>query len=438
MTTGSMSRRVFRFAGALALAGLTVACAGAQHGPTVAPAGYGKDKVSRAERLVQYCDRLVEKGERVTALGLCARAHEINPDNPEALMKVASILRSLDRTEAAAQTYGVLLERHPGHQEARYSLGKLYLESGEHGMAAIHFNQAMRTDPDDPRPYNALGILRDQAGEHEAAQALYRSALERDPKNYSVRNNLGLSLALNGQREEAIEVLADLAVDPAAERTVMRNLEAAYASRALPPSGDAIAGEAPTTETTPAMAAPGDMPPAEADPVEIKLLDNPPAQPFSVPQRSPAVTAPTVEATPKPSGSGGPTPLYPPKPSALREPQPQGDSSRATRPPSLSRPVTAAHGEHAEHEKPPLEQVTAAPSSVILAAAEMLMQPPAPAEVKPAAPITEVLPREAAADQPLAPENEAVRSDAGEVDAAPKPGTARFKSLSTGSVFADI
>src|SRR3546814_2581255 len=104
------------------------------------------------------------------------------------------------------------------------------MESGETAPASVHFDRALRSKPEDPRAYNALGILRDQAGEHAAAQILYRQALERDPANFSVRNNLGLSLALDGKRDEAIEVLAELAVDPQAGQTVLRNLEAAYRS----------------------------------------------------------------------------------------------------------------------------------------------------------------------------------------------------------------
>src|SRR3546814_14976555 len=83
------------------------------------------------------------------------------------------------------------------------------MESGETDLASVHFDRALRSKPEDPRAYNALGILRDQAGEHAAAQILYRQALERDPAHFSVRNNLGLSLALDGKRDEAIEVLAE-------------------------------------------------------------------------------------------------------------------------------------------------------------------------------------------------------------------------------------
>jgi Flp pilus assembly protein TadD len=334
MMTGAIGR-LLRLGAVAAIAGLAVGCA-SPNGPgsITAPAGYGKDPGSRVARLVQYCDRLAEKGELVTALGLCGRAHEIDPDAPEPLLKVAALLQKLDRREAAERTYGALLERHPTHHEALYSLGKLYMEGGEAGPALVQFERATRSDPKDPRPYNAMGILRDQAGEHAAAQGLYRLALERDPANRSVRNNLGLSLALDGKRDEAIEVLAELAVDPEAGQTVMRNLEAAYASRTPAP-----APAAPLAEPAAPLADPLD--PVASEPLEGTPAADAPGKPAPEPA-APAAT--------------GPTPLLPPSGGAGAQ---QSDMGR---PQGASSP---------------------AGSSAILAAAEQLMQPPDWADFEP-------------------------------------------------------
>lgn len=336
MMTGAIGR-LLRLAAVAALAGLAVGCASPQGpGSMTAPAGFGKDPASRVARLVQYCDRLAEKGELVTALGLCGRAHEIDPEAPEPLMKVAALLQKLGRREAAERTYAALLERHPTHHEALYSLGKLYMESGEGGLALVQFDRATRSDPKDPRPYNAMGILRDQAGEHEAAQGLYRLALERDPKNRSVRNNLGLSLALDGKRDEAIEVLAELAVDPDAGQTVMRNLEAAYASR---------------TSSPPAPAEPLAVPAAPlADPLEpvaSEPLEGAPAA------DAPAKTAPEPAAP----AASAPMPLLPP-------------------------PGGGAGAQQSDSHRPPVAPAPAS-GSAILAAAEQLMQPPEWADFEP-------------------------------------------------------
>lgn len=350
MMDGATGRALRRLFGLLALTGLVVGCAGTPQGTVYAPADFGKDEASRAERLVRYCDRLAGEGKYLTALGLCARAHEINPDNPETLMKIAALLQTLDRDDAAAETYTTLLAQHPSHQEALYSLGKVYMESGRNEQAAQQFNRAMVSDPEDPRPYNALGIIRDQAGEHQAAQALYRSALEQDPANVSARNNLGLSLALNGDREQAIEVLAGAAVEPGVDETVLNNLEAAYA----------------TMNVGPAPAAGGD--PSAPPPVEPGLAPqaiNRPASPVAVePLENHGVAGQgQVPAAPSdPADNQGPIPLL--APATAGEPE-----QTSALPPRAEVVLSAAGGDLG--------------GSVIGDAVARLMAPPAWADFEP-------------------------------------------------------
>lgn len=311
-------RPLLRLMGALALVGALAGCAATPYGSAYAPADFGSDDASRTQRLVRYCDRLAEEGKHLTALGLCARAHELSPENPEVLMRIASLLQALDRADAAAQTYASLLAQHPGHQEALYRLGKIYMHAGQPALAAAQFDRAIRNDPRDPRAYNALGIIRDQAGEHQAAQSLYRLALEQDPSDLSARNNLGLSLALNGQRDEAIEVLAEAAVDPAADQTVLNNLEAAYAATtaALPAKGSEPLRPLPSApELTPqAIVRPSDPVAIHSLEAVPPLIDNsrqpPPAE--EVLPRASVVSPPAPmegEEDMPASGGGGPIPL---------------------------------------------------------------------------------------------------------------------------------
>ncbi|WP_420348506.1 tetratricopeptide repeat protein [Pelagibius sp.] len=365
MTQGSTGRPMLRMLAVLGLAGLVVGCASTDGGPAYAPAGFGKDDASRAERLVRYCDRLAEEGKYLTALGLCARAHEIDPQNPETMMRIAGLLQTLDRDDAAAQTYTALLAQHPGHQEALYSLGKVYMDSGEVGMASIQFNRAMVSNPEDPRPYNALGIIRDQAGEHQAAQELYRLALERNPRYLSARNNLGLSLALNGQRDEAIEVLAEAAVEPGVDETVLRNLEAAYASTAMavPLPGSAPAG----------------LPPAPGAPAE-------PPQAI-VPSPKPVIVDALEGHGSEPAKGGGKPPAIPEQPIPLLVPSTAGETEQT----SAGSPDTQGTAGPAEDD---------GPFSVIADAVARLLEPPAWADFEPGSLLAELPP---AAPKPPAP-----------------------------------
>ncbi len=365
MIQGSTGHPVLRMLAVVGLAGLVVGCASATNGPAYAPAGFGKDDASRAARMVRYCDRLAEEGKYLTALGLCARAHEIDPQDPETMMRIAGLLQTLDRDDAAAQTYTALLAEHPGHQEALYNLGKVYMESGETGMAAVQFNRAMITNPEDPRSYNALGIIRDQAGEHQAAQELYRLALERSPGYLSARNNLGLSLALNGQRDEAIEVLAEAAVEPGVDETVLRNLEAAYASTAvsLPVPGSAPASR-PLVPRVP-DSAPQAVTPAPK-PVVVESLDDGPAD-----------------------GGGDRPPAVPEQPIPLLVPSTAGETEQT----SSGSPQSQGRSEPVADE---------GPFSVIAEAVARLLEPPAWADFEPGALLAQLppAPRKQAA-QPL-------------------------------------
>ena len=125
MMTGAIGR-LLRLAAVAALAGLAVGCASPQGpGSMTAPAGFGKDPASRMARLVQYCDRLAEKGELVTALGLCGRAHEIDPEAPEPLMKVSAQLKRVAGGRAPTfRGLGALV-----HDRVRSEMLRVYQES---------------------------------------------------------------------------------------------------------------------------------------------------------------------------------------------------------------------------------------------------------------------------------------------------------------------
>jgi len=283
------------------------------------------------------------------------------------------------------------------------------MESGEVALAAIEFEHAATSDPKDPRPYNALGILRDQAGEHDAAQALYRKALEQDPMNTSARNNLGLSLALNGKRDEAIAVLAELAVDtegsPDSERTVLRNLEAAYTARANPPQ--AMPEATPGADVQVPENAPATDP---VDPVAREPLDVPLEEPGEKPQAAPAAATMSDEGPAAPA-DGAPTPLFMPPAASAGHPQQSGARPAATLP--------EASGANAGGPQ----------DSVILAAAARLMQPPAWADFEPGALIdAEAPPQNGALDDVSTVPEE---SDPMEVEEVSQPGEYSLSMLMT-------
>ncbi len=195
---------------------------------------YGADtpegQRSRVDRLVRYCERVSDSGDYSLAMGLCTRAHELDPTNPLPLAMLAANFKATGDNENAATAYQKILEIHPENADTYYLLSKHYMDMGDTDRAMSTLIAALEIAPNDPRFHNVIGVLHDKQGNHHMAQFHYREAMALDPTNNSVANNLGLSLALTGDRDEAIALLNRVVTDPDADQVSHHNLALAYAS----------------------------------------------------------------------------------------------------------------------------------------------------------------------------------------------------------------
>lgn len=195
---------------------------------------------ARVERLMRYCEKLSNSGDYRLAVGLCTRAHDIDPGNPLPLMLAADTYRKAGDLKNEALAYERILDARPNTIEAQYRLGKVQMDQGDNSAAIDTLTAALATEPGDTRILNTIAVIYDQTGQHDAAQAHYREALALEPENLSVASNLGLSLALSGRREEAIAVLNKVVENPEASEVSHYNLALAYASpEAAPDANDA-------------------------------------------------------------------------------------------------------------------------------------------------------------------------------------------------------
>lgn len=190
---------------------------------------------ARVERLMRYCEKLSKSGDYKLAVGLCTRAHDIDPGNPLPLMLAADTYRKAGDLKNEALAYEKILDARPNTIEAQYRLGKVQMDQGDNASAIETLTAALANEPGDTRILNTIAVIYDQTGQHDAAQAHYREALVLEPENLSVASNLGLSLALSGQREEAIAVLNKVVANPEASQVSHYNLALAYASPAETP-----------------------------------------------------------------------------------------------------------------------------------------------------------------------------------------------------------
>ncbi len=225
MKRNNPARRPAYVAAALGAILLTAGCAGTPD-PMFAKRPANLD--GGVGQLLRYCSKFQNSGDLVTAAGLCERAHMLEPGNPAPLMQLADILVAMRKPEQAISAYRVIVDGAPGHVEARYALGKLYINLEQYDLAAAEFQAALRYKDRDPRLHNALGVAHGLTGAQDSALQSFEAGLKVAPKHISLRNNLGLSLVLNGRYDEGIKVLEAVAADPGANETSHQNLQLAY------------------------------------------------------------------------------------------------------------------------------------------------------------------------------------------------------------------
>ena len=287
MKRNNSARRSAYVAAALGAVLLTAGCAGTSdprfaNRPANLDGGVGQ--------LLRYSSKFWKSGDLVTAAGLSERAHMIDPGNPAPLMQLADILVAMGKPEQAVSAYRLIVDGAPDNVEARYALGKLYINLAQYDLAAAEFRAALRYKGRDPRLHNALGVAHGLAGAHDSALQSFEAGLKVAPKHISLRTNMGLSLVLNGRYEEGIKVLEAVAADPGANETSYQNLQLAYgmigtadAGPAIPEAASAQADTTPDPVVTAELRA---APAAVVRPVEIQDRDATPGTPVPLIQEA--------------------------------------------------------------------------------------------------------------------------------------------------------
>jgi len=98
---------------------------------------------------------------------------------------------------------------------AQYSMGILESSEGKSDKAVIHYESAVRNDPDNPTLRLELAVLYFHEKRLSDMYAMLDEVLRRDPKNMRALQLKALALRMEGRHEEALEPLkVALAIDP--------------------------------------------------------------------------------------------------------------------------------------------------------------------------------------------------------------------------------
>ena len=142
--------------------------------------------------------------------------------DPESNLLKAEALRHTNQPQAARALYVQLLGS-PLQARAAHGLGLMAGRAGDLPEAQARLLQASVAAPTDVDILNDLGFVLMQQGQHAAAKLPLMKAAELAPGNLRVWSNVTLWLTLDGQTEQASQVM-DSRKLPAAARTQIAEL----------------------------------------------------------------------------------------------------------------------------------------------------------------------------------------------------------------------
>ncbi len=133
-------------------------------------------------------------GRMEEALADIGAALALNPDDPEALLNHANVLKSLNRLDAALAGFDRALSLKPGWPQAQNNRGTVLQAMGRHEDALAAYDGALAAAPDNVEALNNRGSVLQDLRRPAEALASYDQALRLAPTFATAFNNRGSAL----------------------------------------------------------------------------------------------------------------------------------------------------------------------------------------------------------------------------------------------------
>jgi Flp pilus assembly protein TadD len=150
-------------------------------------------------------------GDAGAATSMLATAAQDNPRDAQAQLDYANALVQQNNISEARRVLASRIGQVRDASLLHGPLGSIYVLTGEAQQAVTEFDAALSSDRSNVRWITNKAIALDLLNRHGEAQALYKQALTSTPNDPIILSNLGLSLALSGQKDEAMRVIAPIA-----------------------------------------------------------------------------------------------------------------------------------------------------------------------------------------------------------------------------------
>ena len=133
------------------------------------------------------------------------------PENPDLLNLLGTILLDLGELERAARCFKKAFQRDPENSsytnslcETMFKIAQNFFKNNEYSSAINELNKLIKLNPKHPHVHNFLGTCFQKTGEIQFAIDNYTAAIKQDPTNHAIYNNLGILLAEIEENELAI------------------------------------------------------------------------------------------------------------------------------------------------------------------------------------------------------------------------------------------
>jgi tetratricopeptide (TPR) repeat protein len=154
---------------------------------------------------------------------LTRRALEFDPDNPEAVVKLGRVLRTIGRNEEALEFFQRYHQMVPGDFLGLAHIGSCLSAMGRYQEAESYLRRAV-AGIDDPQTHYNLGLLLSITGRPVDAISEYEKALARDPMHADARLNMATALARQGRMDQASRELTRLVEQDPDNAVALTNL----------------------------------------------------------------------------------------------------------------------------------------------------------------------------------------------------------------------
>ncbi|HXW14748.1 MAG TPA: tetratricopeptide repeat protein [Terriglobia bacterium] len=143
-----------------------------------------------AARLVLNVQGVVDRGDDAKALQMMERAHDLDPNNDEALYRLGGLYLDAEKYDLARNCAEAVTKRAPSEWRYWYLLGMVQTAEAQWEQAQASFEQVVQIDPGRAEAYNELGNLAMKQRQPDKAVKAYQLALKTNPQNAAYRENL--------------------------------------------------------------------------------------------------------------------------------------------------------------------------------------------------------------------------------------------------------